>query len=149
MVYCYRKALVFAKSSLLFVPTSAVFFKKRRYWASDEEVSLQEEYRKGTLTKSPNTFDTIFDGAEFHQTVLQQKQLMGETVPSSPRVLAFDSLSPSVAKIQEDRDFMHKRLVGLYAQQKHLPFALIGSDSLQGVSERSEEHTSELQSLMR
>src|SRR3546814_10963215 len=77
-LYCYRKALVFAKSSLLFVPTSAVFFKKRRYWASDEEVSLQEEYRKGTLTKSPNTFDTIFDGAEFHQTVLQQKQLMGD-----------------------------------------------------------------------
>src|SRR3546814_1555875 len=62
---------------------------------------------------------------------------MGETVPSSPRVLAFDSLSPSVAKIQEDRDFMHKRLVGLYTQQKHLPFALIGSDSLQGVSEKT------------
>lgn len=137
--FCETQYFVFSKASLLFVPFSTIVFKKRRYWASDEEIELQKEIELGKRPKpyfDPSNIFTPGD-KEFPNKVLEQEYLLANP-PTINRLLLHDELLDAVqnSSVSLDNNLVQRWLHLSAFKQKQIPFLFMSPDNQQGVPEK-------------
>lgn len=136
-IFCKAQIIVFTKASLLFVPMSTLVFKKCKYWSSDEEESLHEDYISKKEIKpyiSESTF--FYDTPEF-PTMVEKQQFLLRNPPTINRLLLHEGILKNTQDFFAHKNFVQKWIQNTPFKKKKIPFLFTSSDTQSGVTEKS------------